>query len=88
MADNTHPTDRLSDFKPWRKWVADDAGDVFPTFASFEWFTRRHHQRLVESGQFIPRKGSGGSLAGPRLGAVVLEIMRAEARAMPTDRAA
>jgi hypothetical protein len=73
-------TDRIGDFKPWRAWVADDAISVFPTFASFEWFARKHRDRLVESGQYIPRPGSAGSLAGPRLGEVVLEILREEAR--------
>ncbi|MBK1705112.1 hypothetical protein [Halochromatium glycolicum] len=80
MSDHPHPTDRIEDFKPWRAWVADDAGSVFPTFAAFEWFVRKHHDRLVDSGQFIPRRGPAGSLAGPHLGAVVLEILRDEAR--------
>lgn len=79
-----HPSlktpERLGDFKPWRVWVADDAEAVFPTFASFEWFVRKHSKRLIESGEYIPRRGQGGSLAGPRLGEVVLEILREEAR--------
>lgn len=80
MSEHSAP-ERIGDFKPWRAWVADDAESVFPTFSSFEWFLRKHQDRLIDSGQFIPRRGPGGGLAGPRLGAVVLEIMREEARA-------
>jgi len=71
-------SERLADFKPWRVWVADDASPVFRTFSSFEWFVRCHRDRLVESGQLIPRSGPGGSLVGPRIDYVVLEIMREE----------
>ncbi|MGB5834623.1 MAG: hypothetical protein WBG92_21915 [Thiohalocapsa sp.] len=72
--------DRINDFKPWRAWVTDDAESVFPTFSSFEWFVRQHREQLIESGQYIPRRGPCGSLAGPGLGAVVLGILRDEAR--------
>ena len=60
-------TEPLSSFRPWREWVADDGGDVFPTLSSFEWFTRQHRARLVESGQLILRPGSAGNLVGPNL---------------------
>ncbi|MFP4077501.1 MAG: hypothetical protein ACLFTD_13630 [Halochromatium sp.] len=80
MPDHPAPSDeRLNEFKPWRLWLIEDAETVFPTQASFEWFLRKQQRRLVDSGQFIPRRGPGGGLAGPRLGAVVLEILREEA---------
>lgn len=72
--------ERLAEFIPVRHWVADHTGEVFRTFASFEWFVRRHRAALVASGQFIPRSGSGGSLCGPKLEQVVLGILRAEAQ--------
>jgi len=78
LEDNDTPPEKLSDYTPWREWVADDAGNVFKTFAAFEWFVRRHRDRLIESGQFIPRSGPGGSLVGPNIDRVVLQILREE----------
>lgn len=74
----TEKSQRLSDFTPWRHWVADAGGEVFKTHSAFEWFVRRHRARLVESGQFIQRSGSTGGLVGPDIDRVVLEILRAE----------
>jgi hypothetical protein len=73
-------TDRVADYIPLRDWIADSGGAAFRTFSSCEWFIRRHRKELVQSGQFIIRKGSAGSLVGPRFGALVLEIMRRESR--------
>lgn len=74
-------SENLASFRPWREWVADDAGDVFPTFASFEWFCRRHRARLVRSGQLILRPGSAGNLVGPNISNEVLAILREESSA-------
>lgn len=80
--------DRLSDWTTARDWVKQEGGKVFPTFASLEWFIRRHRQRIIESGQLIVRKGSAGSLVGPGFARVVLEIMREEsARAIEGEAA-
>ena len=80
--------DRVSDWITIRAWVKQRGGKAFPTFASVEWFIRRHRQRLIESGQFIIRKGSAGSLVGPGFDRVVLEIMREEsARAIEGEAA-
>jgi len=70
--------ERCADFMTHRAWVADRGGELFSTFSSAEWFIRLHRQRLVESGQLIIRRGSGGSLVGPRFDAVVLQILREE----------
>jgi len=67
---------RLSDYRPWRDWVATEGQPIFPTNSSFEWFVRRHRRELVASGQFIVRQGPNGSLAGPRLADVVLKILQ------------
>jgi len=54
-----------------------EAGDeLFPTEASLEWFCRHYRQALVESGQFIIRRGNRGNLYGPRFKEAALRIMR------------
>lgn len=73
--------ERVADLMRAREWRAQHGGAVFPTNASFEWFTRNHRAELVASGQYIPRPGSGGSLVGPGFESVVLAIIRREARA-------
>lgn len=84
----TEQNERVADWIPVRAWVADRGGKLFNTFASFEWFIRKHRPRLVKSGQFIIRKGSAGSLVGPGFDRVVLEIMREEsARAIEGEAA-
>ncbi|MBP8198158.1 MAG: hypothetical protein KAX64_06315 [Chromatiaceae bacterium] len=77
---NDSPPDRVADFRPLRAWVADCGGEAFSTFSAAEWFIRRNRDRLLASGQFIVRKGSAGSLVGPRFDAVVLDILREESR--------
>lgn len=72
--------EQVQDFTPLREWIVDSGGPAFKTFSAAEWFIRRHRQELVESGQFIIRKGSAGSLVGPGFGALVLEILRRESR--------
>jgi hypothetical protein len=70
--------ERIEDFKRTRAYVKAKKGDLFPSYASFEWFTRKHRSRLIKSGQFIIRHGSAGNLVGPRFDDVVLEILREE----------
>ena len=85
----TAQPDCIADWILVRAWVKTRGGQVFPTFAAAEWFIRRHRVRLVESGQFIIRKGSAGSLVGPGFDRVVLEIMREESqRALMEQEAA
>ena len=72
--------ERVSEWRPWRDWVTNDAGTIFQSHASFEWFARRHRPALIQSGQSIVRKGSGGAVVGRGIGGVVLDIMRREAR--------
>lgn len=62
-----------------RNWVEQSGGELFPTFSSFEWFTRTHRAALIRSGQFYPGGGRRGSLVGPEFDQVVLEILRQEA---------
>lgn len=76
----TVPDQPLRRWRRWRLWRAEDASSVFPTDESFEWFMRRHRRELLESDEFILSKGRGGSLVGDGIGAVVLEILRREAR--------
>ena len=68
----------LDNFRKASDWVSERGGDVFPTFASFQWFVRKHRLELVRSGQYLPRKGSAGALIGPELERVVLKIMSRE----------
>lgn len=72
--------ERVADWTPLRAWVADRGGHVFRTFSAAEWFVRRNRPRLIESGQFIVRKGPAGSLVGPGFDEVVLSILREESR--------
>lgn len=71
---------RAADWRAWRRWVDECAGDLFVSHDAFEWFVRRHRAALFASGQFIPRQGRGGALVGPQIDRVVLEIMRDEAQ--------
>jgi len=70
--------ERVADFMPSRAWVADRGGHAFSTFSAFDWFIRRHRDRLIQSGQLIVRRGSAGNLVGPRFDAEVLAILREE----------
>lgn len=51
-------------------------GEVFKSRNSLEWFCRCHTELLFASGQFIPRRGSAGTLYGPLFTKVALEILR------------
>lgn len=68
----------LTSFRSARIWVEEFGGDIFPTFASLEWFIRKHRKELVRSGQYLPRKGSAGALVGPRIEEVVISIITRE----------
>lgn len=70
----------LGDYRKARDWVDEHGGDVFPSFASFEWFVRKHRDELVGSQQYLPRKGSAGALVGPEIDQVVMRIMSRECR--------
>lgn len=63
-----------------RSWVKENGGDLFSTFSSFEWFARQHRGELLKSGQFFPRGGRGGSLVGPEIDRVVIDIIQREAQ--------
>lgn len=70
------PQHRVADYRKARDWVADNGGDMFPTFSSFEWFVRMHRDELLRSGELIIRRGSGGTLVGPRFDLVAVRIMQ------------
>lgn len=53
---------------------------MFPTVSAFEWFVRQHRAELIASGELIIRRGAGGTLVGPGLGRLVVEIVRREQR--------
>ena len=44
----------LTRFQKASDWVATSGGAVFPTFASFQWFVRKHRDELVGSRQYLP----------------------------------
>ncbi len=73
--------ERLSDFKPWPKWLMEEGGDVMRSPGSLQWFIRKHRKRLVDSGQLILRSGPGGHFVGPRFGSIVIELLREESAA-------
>lgn len=65
-------------FRKASDWVNESGGDVFPTFASFQWFVRKHREELVGSRQYLPRRGSAGALVGPGFEQVVVNILTRE----------
>jgi len=71
---------RIQNLRKARAWVEECGGEIFPTFSSFEWFAREHRRELVQSGQFLPRPGRAGSLVGPDIERVVLDIVLREAQ--------
>lgn len=77
----TPAPERVADFMPTRYWVDDHGGALFKTHSSLEWFCRLHRQRLIESGQYIIRRGKSGNLVGPRFDEVVLDILREQSAA-------
>jgi hypothetical protein len=69
---------RLSDLttiRSWQRQHAADGGELFPTFASLEWFVRQNRDELVRSGALIPQRGSRGSLVTPKFDRVVLQLL-------------
>ncbi len=67
---------KVRDFVRTRDWQKKNGGSLFPTFSSLEWFIRSHYRELVASGEFIPRRGSQGSLIGIGFDTVVVNILR------------
>jgi hypothetical protein len=67
-----------SDFRRARDWVREEGGGIFPTFSAFEWFKRKHRAELIESGELITRRGTGGDLVGPGFGRKAVEILQRE----------
>jgi len=78
----------ISDFILARRWVNEQGAGAFPSFASLEWFIRHHRAELVESRQLIVRRGSSGTLIGPKFGDLVLDILRRESRETVARQAA
>lgn len=70
----------LDDLKPAKDFAASNR-HIFKTDGSWEWFVRKNHERLINSGQYFPRKGRAGALVGPKIGEVVMEILRDESSA-------
>jgi hypothetical protein len=64
---------------PWRQWFQQHNPTAFKTEDSFEWFYRTHKDRLLRSGQYLPRTGRGGSMVGPRIESVIDEIFTEDA---------
>lgn len=64
------------DFKRARDWVAEEGGGIFPKYSSFEWFKRQHREELIQSGELITRRGTGGDLVGPNFGRLAVEILQ------------
>jgi len=77
----------LGAFVPWKQWRRERAATVFPTDSSFEWFFRQHREEIIRSGEWLPRKGRSGDLAGPGLDGVVLAILRRQAGLIEAGRA-
>ena len=67
-----------ADYMRARTWVAQNGGDLFPTFGSLEWFIRQHREELIRSGEMIVRRGPGGILIGPNFGRVAVDILKRE----------
>lgn len=71
----------LKDFVLARPWVSEHGGYVFPSYDSFAWFIRKHREELIQSGQYLPRKGSAGALIGPHFAELAFQIISRECRA-------
>jgi hypothetical protein len=67
-------------FRRVDNWLRDNSSDLFETRGSVDWFTRKHRERLIASGQFIPRRGPAGNLLGPDFENVAVEILKSEAK--------
>ncbi len=76
--ENSQRNERVADWRPWRDWVKTNGRTLFCSEGSFEWFVRRHHAELIQSGQYIVRKGRGGAIVGPGIDGAVLDILRRE----------
>ena len=75
---NTSAPARLSEYQSARRWVTEQGGDIFRTYAAFEWFVRKHRPEHIGSWQYFPRKGAAGALVGPQIEQVVIDILSRE----------
>ena len=50
-------------------------GQVFPTFASLQWFVRQHNVALVDAEVLVPGKGSRSTLVTSGFGQKVYELL-------------
>jgi len=79
----------LRKFKKVKEWRRERAASLFCTDASWEWFKRKNHTELVESGALIVRRGRAGDLVdSDAIGRVVQTILVRESLARLSAKAA
>lgn len=72
----------LKKFKKVAEWRREQASGLFGTTGSWEWFKRKNHTELVESGALIVRRGRAGDLVDVEaIGRVVQTILMRESLA-------
>lgn len=71
----------LARYRVAREWHRENPSEIFPTWASFEWFVRQNRAELISSGEMIVRRGSVGTLIGPEFERVVIQILRRKSAA-------
>lgn len=82
----TQTVDQLAYFVTSRTFLEqhlEQGGEVFCSKHSLEWFCRIHRARLIEEGQFIPRRGPCGNLLGPLFSESALRILKEDGSATP-----
>lgn len=79
--ETTKAVPNVDSIRTIKQWRAERASHLFETDSSFEWFIRKHRDRLIRKGAYLPRAGRSKALCTPRMDTEVAEILMGEGAA-------
>jgi hypothetical protein len=76
---------QLGEYMKARKWQEQHGGDLFETWAAWQWFRRKYGKELAASGELLPGRGTRGDLIGPGMGDLAVKLLLSEYNIKPDD---
>lgn len=75
LLNKTEEGPNVAGILPVKQWRAERASHVFKTDSAFEWFIKKHRERLVREGAYVVRGGRAEALCTEHMDRVVAEIL-------------